>query len=192
MLARWTVLSVLVALSLPLLQGRGKPDTFAIDRYKPYVFLVFDHVGDRKPLSESESRRGLWLRIVNNCRIPIAVDTFELGTGDQGLGVFYDLIPVKPYAAYAGASGEVHGTEGPRNVPQGYYFSNQTVSHTIIPPSGQLLFSVPSNHVQPQWYLKTKFVLDSTAVTAERQPISFVEFHWSDIPERSRDLETPK
>ncbi len=185
---RWAVLAILMTLSMPVSRNQAKTHGFVIDSSKPYVFIDFDHVGDRKPLSESESRWGLWLRIVNNCRVPIIVDTFDLGTGDPGLGVFYDVVPVRSHTGYVTASGEVHSSEGPKSVPQGYYFSNQTISHRVIPPGGNILFSIPSNHVQPEWYLQVKFQFESPSTSAGRQPISLLEFLWSDIPERFREV----
>jgi hypothetical protein len=184
---RWAALTV-VLLLMPVAWGQTEADRFVIDSSKPYVFIEFDHVGDRKPLSGSESRRGVWLRVVSNCRVPITIDAFDLGTGDPGMGIFYDIIPVKPHAGWAGTSGEVQGLEGPKNVPQGYYFSNQTISHVTIPSGGNLLFSVPSNHIQPEWYLQAKFQFDlpSTSAGRQPQPISLLRFIWLDLPDKFR------
>ncbi|MGD0902528.1 MAG: hypothetical protein ABR924_06255, partial [Terracidiphilus sp.] len=44
---------------------------FIIDPAKPYVYLKFDHIGPRKPHQDGEGNTGLWLKVVNNCRIPI-------------------------------------------------------------------------------------------------------------------------
>jgi hypothetical protein len=188
---RWVVLALAVLLSAEVSFVQTRSDAFLLDPSKPYVFLDFDHVGQRKPLSDSESRRGLWLRLVNNCRVPIKIDTFDPGTGNPGVGIFYDVLPVRPHSGYVTSSGEVHSSAVPRLVPQGYYFSNQTVSHRIVPPGGTILFSVPSNHVQPEWYLRAKFEFDLPE-TRLRQPISLVEFHWLDIPERFREVTLSK
>src|SRR6202048_1797397 len=46
---------------------------FAIDPTKPYVYLAVEQIGPRQPLRRDESGQGIWLRLVNNCRIPIVV-----------------------------------------------------------------------------------------------------------------------
>ena len=61
------------------------PSQFVIDPAEPYVYIKFDHIGRRKPATEGEGSEGLWLRLVNNCNLPITVFTFDLGTGDPEL-----------------------------------------------------------------------------------------------------------
>jgi hypothetical protein len=46
---------------------------FLIDPNKPYVYLEVDHVGPRKPLRNGEPNIGIWLRLKNNCKLPIAI-----------------------------------------------------------------------------------------------------------------------
>jgi len=46
-----------------------KPYAFIVDASKPYVYLAFDHAGRREPAREGESPQGLWLRLINNCRV---------------------------------------------------------------------------------------------------------------------------
>src|SRR5712692_3054608 len=74
---------------------RTRPD-FVIDPSKHYVYLKFDHVGDREPLSADEPSKGLWLRLVNNCRLPITVATFntENPGPDPGIGVYDEVVKV--------------------------------------------------------------------------------------------------
>jgi len=57
-------------------------NNFEIDASKPYVYIQFDHPGKRKSADASGSTSGLWLRLVNNCRIPITVSALDWGTGD--------------------------------------------------------------------------------------------------------------
>jgi hypothetical protein len=58
---------------------------------KPYVFLEVDHVGKRKPERDGEPDTGIYLRIVNNCRMPIVIWTFS--AQDGGLGVMDRVVP---------------------------------------------------------------------------------------------------
>jgi len=71
-----------------------KRSNFLIDPSKDFVYLKFDHVGDREPLSPEEPPNGLWLRLVNNCRIPIVVAVFDAGALNAGVGVFDELVPL--------------------------------------------------------------------------------------------------
>ncbi len=53
--------------------GQNPLPRFLLDGSRPYAYLQFDHVGVRKPIEAGEGSEGLWLRIVNNCVVPIAV-----------------------------------------------------------------------------------------------------------------------
>jgi hypothetical protein len=57
------------------------PD-FLIDLSKPYVYLEVDDVGARKPLREGEPNVGIWLHLVNNCRLPIVIVALEVPPAD--------------------------------------------------------------------------------------------------------------
>jgi hypothetical protein len=46
---------------------------FLINKSKPYLYVVVDHVGPRGPLRNGEPKTGLWLHLVNNCRLSIVV-----------------------------------------------------------------------------------------------------------------------
>ncbi|HEV3254025.1 MAG TPA: hypothetical protein VG033_06440 [Candidatus Acidoferrales bacterium] len=48
-------------------------DDFLIDQSKPYVYLEVDHIGPRKPLRDGEPSMGIWLRLKNNCRLPVVI-----------------------------------------------------------------------------------------------------------------------
>lgn len=75
----WSIL--LLALCVPSSTVRAQqpgpkdavPDSFLIDPSKPYVYLEVDHVGTRRPLRKDEPSTGIWLRLKNNCRLPIVV-----------------------------------------------------------------------------------------------------------------------
>jgi hypothetical protein len=50
---------------------------FVLDGSNPYVYLKLDHVGPRKPAVDGEPSVGVWIRLVNNCRLPILVPTIS-------------------------------------------------------------------------------------------------------------------
>lgn len=82
---------------------------FLIDSSKPYVYLEIDHIGPRTPGNEHEPNTGIYLRLKNNCRLPIIVSTFggPVGGTDGEVGVM-DEVVLNPTAIY----GDMDGTGG--------------------------------------------------------------------------------
>jgi hypothetical protein len=70
---------------------KSAAERFLIDPTKPYVYLTVDHVGPRAPIREGEPKTGIWLRLHNNCIVPITVLTFGAGN-DEEIGVFDHVI----------------------------------------------------------------------------------------------------
>ncbi len=168
--------------------------SFVLNESKPYAYITFDHVGKRKPLGKGETEQGLWLRFVNNCRVPLVIATFEPGTGDAGVGVFHDVVPYE--------AGVVRGIPGPQreapsnetrqepsiqvmNHPGGY--SGEVSSTTTVGPGESVLFSVPSNHVSPNWYLRVRFTLAVSPTRIGNQPYSYADFRWEQLPDTAKE-----
>jgi len=147
---------------------------FLLDASKPFVYVAFDHTGPRQQVTQGESPNGLWLRLVNNCKIPIEVLTFDLGTTDPGVGINYDVVPV----------GGVFDARPPIRIPRGY--SSPVGSPVMIKPGEDLLFSVPSNHVTKWWHLETRFDLALPTPRSGFHPYSVASFAWENIPVKSR------
>jgi len=177
-------IAALLLLVTPCLLAAQK--SFVIDQSKPYVYLKFDHIGARKPLSPDEPHKGLWLRLVNNCRIPIVVAIFNPGTGDPGVAVFDEVIPVGPIKGLMIPGGRPEQTESPKEKPpEGY--SSEVSSTTVVTPGEDLLFSVPLNHVSPSWHMQVRFKLQLSDAGRVTQPESILAFYWQDIPETLRE-----
>jgi len=182
--------SVLPA-SAAFAQAQKKPPSFVIDPSEPYVYLKFDHVGKRQPLSRHEPDRGLWIRLVNNCRLPITVATFDTETSDPGIGVDDQIVPVDLNAlpiGHVSHPGESAPSEQPNeSIPEGYS-SGDVVNTTTVAPGTSLLLSLPANHVGRSWKLQIQFYLN-----VEGQgfygygPYSVVSFNWPDVPKQFRD-----
>jgi len=51
-------------------------DTIRLDHSLPYVYLKVDHIGPRVPFRDDEPKTGVFLRLHNNCTVPIVIDTF--------------------------------------------------------------------------------------------------------------------
>lgn len=74
--------------------GQDYPQ-FLIDVSKPYAYLEVDHVGPRKPVRDNEPDVGIWLRMKNNCRLPIAVVAVETQAknGRDGIILENKIVP---------------------------------------------------------------------------------------------------
>jgi hypothetical protein len=148
---------------------------FVIDQSKPYGYLKFDHVGERRPVKEGESSKGLWLRLVNNCYLPITIRTF--GTDDLQVGVDFEVVRAPLH---------VLSKDEPTGVPPvGYRTENPDIK--TISPKKDFLFSVPVNSVTKAWYIQVRFDLGLTAPSrGAYHPYSLADFTWYDIPETDR------
>lgn len=157
----------------------AQPNSFVLDTSKPFVYLKFDHVGSRKPAREGEAKRGMWLRLVNNCRLPISVLTFDLGTGDPGTGLNYTVLP-------AGGMRSVRVAQSGRTteVPRGY--SSDTGSPAKIEPGNDLLFSIPSDHITEDWHIQLNFEFDLPEPKEGVHPYGVAAFYWESVPEKDR------
>lgn len=190
------LLSLAVSSSSPTVDVRPKTGDFLIDPSKHYVYLKFDHVGNRAPLAPNEPSKGLWLRFVNNCRIPITVAIFntENAGPDHGIGIYDEVVPLGvkgPTLRFGGPAENQRNPTVPSqeaSPPPGYplpdVFSTATIS-----PGESLLFNLPLTHVGPSWGLQTRFYLELPGNSYGTGPYSVVSFDWQDIPEKSREPE---
>jgi hypothetical protein len=176
-------------LALALLAGaptaQQESQSFVRDASKPYVYIKFDHTGPREPLSPDEPTSGLWLRLVNNCRVPIIIGIFNPGTGDPGIGLFDNIIPIRPRMVPGRLAEPKQGAKPREALPAGY--SSEVFSTTTIEPGSDILFSVPVNHVSAWWHMQIVFNLDVGGAVYGSEPYNVVSFYWQDIPEKFRE-----
>jgi hypothetical protein len=158
------------------------PVDFVLDNSNPYVYLKLDHVGPRKPMVAGESALGVWVRLVNNCRIPIVVQT--IGTDVDGITV---LDQVEKYSqGVTISSTDSDGNPDPvakhAEPPNGYdRFSSDIPGYTKILPGSNLLFSVPINHVVGDgWYMRVRFSFDLPH--SRSGPYSYVDSFTIHVP----------
>jgi hypothetical protein len=188
-------LACILLLAVASMYAQSPDTSFVLDGTKPYVYLQFDHVGPRKPLHEGEPSTGLWLRIMNNCKVPISVRSYGVTTGDAGTGVFDEVIPVQQGFRVQAASGEIslstHETasqkpaiEPSAKMPEGY--SAEVSSATLVQPGQSLLFSVPRSHVSRDWFLRVKFTLAVSKPSVGPGPLTELDFFNEQIPASSR------
>jgi hypothetical protein len=152
------------------------PDGFVIDPTLPFVFIKFDHAGPRQAAIEGEGSDGIWFRIVNNCRVPITVETFDPGTADPGVGINYAVVP-NP----ATPSGRPH--------PDGYSF--HVVTSSVVGPGRNILFSLPLRNMGSDWHIEVRFEFALPEIRSGTQPHILTSFYWTDLPKALRDQQTP-
>jgi hypothetical protein len=169
--------------------------SFVIDESKPYAYLKFDHVGKRKPLSRHEPDEGLWVRLINNCRLPIVLATFKPETDDPGVGadddiVTFDLNP-PPLPIFSKDKNSLASVqEPPERIPDGYY-SGDVINTTTVAPGTSLLISFPANHVGPSWYFQIRFYLELPKRGYGLEPYSVLSFGLGDVPKEFREALHP-
>jgi hypothetical protein len=175
--------------------AQSSDTSFVLDATKPYVYLQFDHVGPRTPLHEGEPSTGLWLRIVNNCKVPIRVRSYGVTTGDAGIGIFDEVIPVQQGLTVQAKSGEIplstdenptQKTPNESSAKMPTRHSAELSSATLVPPGKTLLFSVPRNHVSRDWFLRVKFTLAVSSPSVGPGPFTELDFFNDQIPASSR------
>lgn len=145
---------------------------------KPIVYVEFDHTGPREPVEDGEPKLGLWLRLVNNSVIPIDVEVMNTAT-KSGFLLLPDVIT--PIEQRIPQSGPTH-----ERMPLGYASGLGTVQ--TISPGKDLVFSVPVNHVSPNWFMQVPFRFSLPPVKEGGQPICYAPFIWEDLPQSYREL----
>jgi hypothetical protein len=174
----------------PGLYAQGIRDRFVIDKAKPFAYLVFDHIGPRMSEGNAEGTEGLWLRVVNNCRIPI-VFRASGGAGDVGSTFEDEVVPSEPIMQIFSTQEEADAidreerdrTEALKHKPHGYEFEVSGVLR--VAPGTDALFSVPLNHVGRFWFMRVKFGLDVASWSASTGPFTYLDFHDYQIPKKN-------
>lgn len=173
-----------VAPSQKATKKKPQPAGFLLDHNKPFVYIEFLRVGKREPLGEGEVSEGVWLRIVNNCRVSIQFMAYG-GNGNE-------TIPNEEvvYDEYEGTVvTRLDGTQSPppqqprSEMPGGYLYD--VGGSVILVPGKSLSFSLPINHVAQDWHIQIpfNFVLPSTRQSA---PKMSAPFYLDDVPEQYR------
>ena len=202
---------LLTLLSVGILSAQTQKTThavndFVIDRNRPFVYLKLDHIADGEPRTEDEPVLRVWLRLVNNCRVPIIVHTFGVPEGSPKYeqGVMYEVVanppvfgemqlimPAAPTANSPQESTMEKEREQPsqaksEETPRGYMFD--VGSFQSIGPSEEVLFSVPVNHLDSRWHIEIPIEFDLPRGKGSRdpstggQPKMVVDYSLWDLP----------
>jgi hypothetical protein len=184
------LLSGLLAASAALAQPQKRTSSFVIDPSKPYVYLAFDHVGKREPFSQDEPDRGLWIRLVNNCRLPVTLVISGPGQDDPDIATDDEIVTHYPGGLGQGlrAGGSPPSEAPTESIPPHGYSHGDVASTTAVEPGTSLLLSFPANHVGPTWELQIKFYLNFPGHAFYGYgPYSVVSFGLDDVPKKFRD-----
>jgi len=194
-------------------QKAHTPTDFVINRNRPFVYLKIDHVGQGEPRSEDEPALRVWLRLVNNCRVPIIVRTFGVPEGSPKYeqGVMYEVIANPPVPLPVVLMGSrsvperttevsIQENQAPQTqtrseeIPNGYMF--HVGSFQSLAPGEQVLFSVPANHFDSRWHLEIPVEFDLPKGKGPRDlnigglPKMVVDYSlWDLSPEIRKELE---
>ena len=187
----------------PQAQKSGYGNSFVINPNRPYVYLKFDHIGKGTQRWESEPTSRIWLRLTNNCRLSITINTYGVpdGSPKDEQGVMDMIVAIEPPQGM-GYGIMRDGTVQPKpfvkarpdELPHDYWF--EVGSFQSVPPGRALLFSVPINHVGPRWYFEIPFHFEGVNGKFPRDPsvggFPEMSFHYtmSDLPpEAQREVE---
>ena len=166
--------------------GQQGTSTIVLDPSLAYVYLKFDHSSSASP-QQTEGGSKLWLKIVNNSRVPILVPTS--GSGSGGVGVLYDVVPNNITTSTSSGIDTIP-ISGDTTVPakekrpkeelrQG--ISSEVSSLTRVQPGKDLMFDVPAYDIDDQ-IIRVRFKLDVGASQLISEPWSYVDFLSSQIP----------
>lgn len=190
---RLSICFLFLAVTSALAQNISVQD-FVIDHTKPYVYLKFDHIGPRKPVENGEGNTGIWLWVVNNCRIPIVLASFVMPEGDPGIGLMDQVIDSQPMMQIFNSAEEEKEYQRHERLrklkkkPDGYW-PFETSGIAQVQPGEDILFSVPLNHVDvdDDWYMRVQFALDLNPSSIAVGPFTDLDFHEWDIPDEFRE-----
>jgi hypothetical protein len=184
MVRNWPIVASLFVLLLcsanPASQAQTAERGFVIDASRPYAYVKFDHIGKGVKRSDEEPDLRIWLRLTNNCGLPIMVRTTGVPDGvlEDEEGVMDIIVAIEPprgpeVIGTRRADGTVVGREPfvkakPGELPHDYWF--EVGSRQAIEPGTDLLFSVPINHVGPRWSFEIPFEFDVVNGKYPRDP----------------------
>ncbi|HXA00089.1 MAG TPA: hypothetical protein VN025_20190 [Candidatus Dormibacteraeota bacterium] len=202
------LLPALCVLGTPLLSQTTKTRSeFLIDVNRPFVYVKFDHIGPGAPRSEDEPTSRVWVRLTNNCLIPITVRAN--GVPDESpkdeVGVQYDVVEnpkpqgagtlFSPSSARTKSESDKSTDEKDQKgkeqvVPRGYMF--HVASLIIIDPGEEILFSLPVNHLSRNWHIEIPFEFELPQGKGPRDPLNggepLMAVHYSlwDLPPKAQ------
>ena len=155
---------------------------FLVNADRPFAYIKFDHIGPSACQEQGESAPRIWLRLTNNCRIPITVHANGVcdGSPKDEVGVNYEVVPDHPVLEISAEGAPLQEIEPRPNqngreanskadqVPPGTM--SEVCSLVTIDPEEEILFNVPANTVSKKWHMEIPFEFDLPRGKGSRDP----------------------
>jgi len=199
------VFFILIAFSLADAQAQPANGNiagqFIFNKERAFAYLQFDHVGKGPRRDANEPAYRIWLRFVNNCRVPIVIRTSGVPDGSpiDEAGIFHNVVANPPTYGYSGGTilesgADTRPVESPTTtppMPEGY--DADVSSAATLQASESLLFGIPINHLSGKWHIEIPFRLDLPHKRPSHyeenvggQPHMALSYWLSDLPEEAR------
>ena len=170
--------------------GQNTQNDFVLDKTKPFVYLVLDHISKGKLFYEGDAPERLYFRVVNNCRIPILFRSHPAPGGESGSILDDEVVPEEKTLKIVSTQEEMSASEAEerdreealKHKPSGY--TSEVFGVLRVAPGKDGLFSVPSKHVGRFWFLRVKFALDVDRSSVSTGPFTYLDFHAYDLPKK--------
>jgi hypothetical protein len=183
--------------------GNGNiAEQFIFNKERAFTYLQFDHVGKGTRRDENEPAYRIWLRFVNNCRVPIVIRTSGVPDGSPvgEVGIFHNVVANPTTYGVSGGGTILESGASPKlaerpaatpPMPDGY---DADVSSTAtLQASESLLFSIPINHLSEKWHIVIAFRFDLPhkrplhyEANIGGQPHMAISYWLSDLPADAR------
>ena len=133
----------LLAVAVPAPGQLGSNGKVRPEKDKPTVYLTYERSGQRVPLTNGESRKGIWLRLHNNTKWKLVLRVNGVPNRSYGDAV----------VLY-----EVERTEGSGFTPVGY--RSHVASVIKVKSGNSLLFSLPQEHLEKGLAIRVRYNYD--------------------------------
>jgi len=157
----------------------GRP--FPLDTRRPFVDLIFDRVGQWIPVFPNESSKGVWLKLRNNCPYSIAIEVLTIPTKNAGPLIVHEVHEIQ--SAVPAPPGGLSST-----IPKisNHYLGGDVRNTLELLPGREMSFGFPAEHISPFASIKVNFVIQFPSAVSGRQPRTFLEYFWIDLPAQAR------
>lgn len=160
--------------------AQSPPRTISIDSKRPYVDVVFERYGKRRPVFEGDGELGVWLRLRNNCILPLKVYVLRRRNENEGVLLVHRIFEESNTLMAPPVKSQVMVQR-----PNGYV-NTDLVSLITIESKASALFSVPLFHVTRSWDLQIEIFLQDPSSDTGKQPRVFVNFDWFSLSKEAQ------
>jgi hypothetical protein len=181
------------ALLLPAQSAAPQTD-FVIDPNRGYVYLKFDHIGPGIPRREDEPKNRIWLRIANNCRVPINISENgpPSGSPKDERQIMLEVVPERPRLLRITSPGDQPSEaalQAEGKMPFGYMAD--VGSSENISPGESILFSIPVNYLSKRWHIEIPYSFELPRGKCCRDPeiggevMMVISYSLQDLPPKA-------